>query len=421
MKIVPDDGLAPGRLDMGLLDLVRRLSHVGGRGLRKLGTAYGQGPDTRPDGAHDTRSAGRGRARAGVRRACDDAPVTNDREPGRRPRIVARAALMPIGAAAAALVSPAIALAHGPVPAEPPTVANLLLGWSFEPLIMLPLIAAVVVWISAVRRVDAAHPANPVPRARTVAFLAGLTAIAFALQSGIERYDTALFSVHMVQHVLLILVAAPLLALAAPITLLLRVSRPEVRRRWILPVLHSRALRAISHPVVAWLLFVVVMWGSHFSPLFNLALENPWVHDLEHVLFLVTALLFWWPAVGLDPSPWRMQHPVRGMYVFLQMPQNTFLAVVILYAAAPLYPHYATLNRPWGPSALVDQQLAGVIMWLAGDLLFIAAVAAIIFGWMRFEERDSEGSDKRAAAELSAIRAREARHAERLAEGQERR
>ena len=334
---------------------------------------------------------------------------------------MARAALIPIGAGAAALASPAIAFAHGPVPAEPPTVANLLLGWSFEPLIVLPLVAAAGVWVSAVRRVDAAHPANPVPRARTVAFLAGLTAIAFALQSGIERYDTALFSVHMVQHVLLILVAAPLLALAAPITLLLRVSRPEVRRRRILPVLHSRALRAISHPVVAWLLFVVVMWGSHFSPLFNLALENPWVHDLEHVLFLVTALLFWWPAVGLDPSPWRMPHPVRGMYVFLQMPQNTFLAVVILYAAAPLYPHYATLNRPWGPSALVDQQLAGVIMWVAGDLLFIAAVAAIVFGWMRFEERDSERSDKRAAAELSAIRAREARHAERLAEGRERR
>jgi putative copper resistance protein D len=295
-----------------------------------------------------------------------------------------------------------------------------LLGWSFEPLITLGLVGAAVAWSVAVRGVNAAHPATPVPRARSIAFAGGLLAIAFALMSGIEQYDTALFSVHMVQHVLLILVAAPLIALAAPVTLLLRVSRPEARRRWILPALHSRVLKAISHPVVAWVLFVAVMWGSHFSPLFNLALENPWAHDLEHVLFLVTALLFWWPAVGLDPTPWRMPHAARGLYVFLQMPQNTFLAVVILYAAAPLYPHYATLNRSWGPSPLVDQQMAGGIMWIAGDLLFIAAIGAIIAAWMRFEERGAAQTDRRVAAEVAAVRAREARHAERLAEGQDR-
>ncbi|HET9346193.1 MAG TPA: cytochrome c oxidase assembly protein [Candidatus Limnocylindrales bacterium] len=320
----------------------------------------------------------------------------------------------------ASLARPSPALAHGPVPAEPPSAANLLLDWSFDPIVWLGLIAAVVGWIAAVRRVNTHHPASPVPRARTVAFLAGLTAIAFALQSGIERYDTALFSVHMVQHVLLILVAAPLIALAAPITLLLRVSRPDIRRRWIVPVLHSRALRAITHPVVAWLLFAGVMWGTHFSPLFDLSLENAAVHDLEHVLFLVTALLFWWPAVALDPAPWRMPHPARGLYVFLQMPQNTFLAVVILYAAAPLYPHYATLDRPWGPTALQDQQVAGGIMWLVGDLLFIAAIGAILAGWMRYEERDAARSDRRSAAELAAVRTREARHAERLAEQQDR-
>jgi putative copper resistance protein D len=318
-----------------------------------------------------------------------------------------------------ALAAPA--LAHGPVPVEPPTAGSLLLGWTFEPLPTLGLVAVTVWWLWAVRRVNAVHPGNPVPRRRTVAFLAGILALAFALLSGIGRYDTALFSIHMVQHVLLMLVAAPLLALAAPITLILRLSSSATRHRWILPVLHSRALRAISHPVVAWMLFVAVMWGTHFSPLFNLSLENPWVHDFEHVLFLAVALLFWWPAVGLDPGPWRMPHPVRGMYVFLQMPQNTFLAVVILYAAAPLYPHYATLSRPWGPSVLLDQQLAGAVMWLAGDLLFIGAIAAIVAGWMRYEERNTARSDRQAAAELATVRAREARHAERLAEGQERR
>jgi putative copper resistance protein D len=178
-------------------------------------------------------------------------------------------------------------------------------------------------------------------------------------------------------------------------------------------------MRVLGFPVVAWIALAAVMWGTHFSSLFDVALEDRLVHDLEHVLYLVAALLFWWPAVGLDPSPWRLGHPARVLYVFLQMPQNTLLAVVILNAAAPLYAHYATLNRPWGPTPLVDQQLAGGIMWLCGDLLFIAAMAAVMAGWMRHEERQAARSKRVADVELASIRVREARLAERLAEERE--
>jgi putative copper resistance protein D len=342
--------------------------------------------------------------------------------PARAARLNVAAAAGAAGAAAAAAVGlPLQVLAHGPVPAEPPSIESLLFGWSFGPAILLPLALVAVAWMVAVRRVDAAHPASPVPRIRSIAFLGGLAAIAVALQSGIERYDTALFSVHMVQHILLTLVAAPLLALGAPVTLLLRLATPGFRQRWILPVLHSRPLRVLSHPVVAGILFAAVMWGSHFSPLFDAALENPLVHDLEHVLFLGSALLFWWPAVGLDPAPWRLSHPARLLYVFLQMPQNTLLAVVILNAPAVLYRHYATLDRPWEPSALFDQQAAGGIMWLAGDMLFIVAIALILAGWMRHEERDAARVERRADVERAAIRTRESRLAERLAEERDRR
>ena len=324
------------------------------------------------------------------------------------------------GAAVLTVATAGVAFAHGSVPSEAPSALNLLLGWSFDPAVVLPLAVVAIGWIVAVRRVNAAHPANPVPRRRTIAFLGGLAAIALALQSGIERYDTALFSVHMVQHILLTLVAAPLIALGAPVTLALRVASRGARQRWILPILHSRPLRVVSHPVVAWLLFAGVMWAAHFSPLFDLALENPLVHYLEHALFFGAALLFWWPAVGLDPGPWRLPHPARLLYVFLQMPQNTFLAVIILNAQAVLYPHYATLVRPWGPTPLFDQQAAGGIMWLAGDLLFIAALAAILVGWMRQEERDTPQAERRADVELAAIRTRESRLAERLAEERDR-
>ena len=340
------------------------------------------------------------------------------RSAARRPALVRPGRAI---AAAPLLASLAAApvLAHGLVPADPPSFLNLVFGWSFEPAIMLPLVASAWLWLRAVGRVDAAHPDNPVPRRRSVFFLGGLLVIAIALQSGIERYDTSLFSIHMVQHLLLTLVAPPLLALGAPVTLFLRVATPAVRRRWILPVLHSRLLRVLAFPVVAWVALAAVMWGTHFSALFDVALENRPIHDLEHGLYLVAGLLFWWPAVGLDPSPWRMSHPVRALYVFLQMPQNTLLAVVILNATTPLYLHYASLLRTWGPSPLSDQQSAAGIMWLSGDLLFIAAMALIMVGWMRHEERQTARLERIADVELASIRVREARLAKRLAEERE--
>jgi cytochrome c oxidase assembly factor CtaG len=323
---------------------------------------------------------------------------------------------MPIGAAAAAgtalaLGSAVPAFAHGgPVPPEP-TLSTFLLAWSFDATVWLPVIAAVLLWRSGVNRVNRAHPGNPVPRRRTVAWLAGLAAILVALDSGVERYDTTLFSVHMVQHLLLTMIAVPLLLYAGPITLLLRASGPATRRRWILPLLHARVVRGISHPVVAWLVFAGVMWASHFSPLFNAALEDELLHRLEHALFLGSAALFWWPVVGPDPSPWRMRYPARILYVGLQMPQNTFLALAIYSATAPLYAHYQTVERDWGPSPLLDQQIAGGIMWLGGDLMFLGIVVLLVAAWFRDEDRRLVGEDRRLEAERAAIRER----AERLA------
>jgi len=304
--------------------------------------------------------------------------------------------------------------AHGIAPADPPTVANLALGWTIEPTVALGILAALVWWRWAVRTVDRAHPANPVPRSRSVAFVAAMVALAFALMSGIEHYDTTLFSIHMIQHILLMLVAAPLLALSAPVTLILRVSSPATRRRWILPVLHSRVVRVLAHPIVASVVFGVVLWGAHFSPLFDAALEDPRIHELEHALFLGSALLFWWPAVGLDPAPYRLSYPSRILYIFMQMAMNTFMAMVILSAGDVLYPHYATVIRAWGPTPIEDQKLAAGFMWIAGDLIYIGAILAVMAGWIRSAEREAPRTDRKAAQELAAIRLRERRLAERL-------
>ena len=295
---------------------------------------------------------------------------------------------------------PAGVMAHG-AEAPPPSFPGVLLEWRLDPLTIVPLLLTGGAYAWAARRVNRTHPTNRHPARRTWFFVGGLAAIGLALASPIEAYEGVLFGVHMVQHMILELVAAPLLLAGAPITLALRVSRPSVRRG-LLWVLHSPVVRAISFPVVAWVLFAAVNWGWHFSTLYDQALENQALHYLQHATFLGAALLFWWPAIGADPSPWRIPHPVRLFYLFLALPQNSFLGVALLNTGTVLYPHYLTNARSWGPSALDDQHVGGIIMWVSGDVAFLAGMAIVIWTWMRHEERRTARIDERLAAERAA-------------------
>jgi len=289
-----------------------------------------------------------------------------------------------------------------------PTPSIVLTSWTLEPFALIGIMAAAMLYLVGVRRVDRAHPANPVPRRRTAAWLAGLAVIGVALFSFVDVYATSLFSVHMVQHLLLAMVGAPLLLLGAPITLLLRVASPETRQRRILPVLHSRPVRVISHPVVGWLVFAVVVWASHFSPIFDAALEDSAIHALEHALYVGAGLLFWWPLVGADPHLFRMSHGMRLGYMLLAMPLNSFLGFVLFVTPVVLYEHYASVQRLWGPTPLEDQQLAGGIMWAAGDLIFLVPMLFMTLVWFRHEEEKGRLHDEK----LDRERARLARMGE---------
>jgi putative copper resistance protein D len=314
-----------------------------------------------------------------------------------------RAPLLLVVCAIGSLAAAGPVAAHGVAP-DATSLWAVLTAWSFEAHVLLPLVVAGLVYRWGVGAVNRAHPRNRVPRWRPWAWYGGLVVLFVALGSPIATYDTTLFSAHMVQHLLMTMAAAPLLALGAPITLLLRVSSPVTRRRIILPVLHSRPVRLVAHPVVTWVLFAGVMWASHFSPLFDAALESEVIHVFEHVLFLSVALLFWWPAVGADPSPWRLPHPARIGYVFLGMPQSSFLGLAIFSAPGVLYPHYETLARAWGPTPLQDQQLAGGIMWAVGDGFFLLAMILAVWVWLRAEEAEGRRADARLdrEAELAA-------------------
>ena len=305
--------------------------------------------------------------------------------------------LAPALALALLAAAPATVLAHGET-APTPAFPAVLLDWRFDPLVVLGIGVTAVAYLWAVGVVNRAHPGNPHPRSRTWCFLAGLAAIGLALSSPIEAYEGALFSVHMIQHLLLMLVAPPLLLAGGPITLTLRAARPSVRRR-LLWVLHSPVLKAISFPVVTWVLFAAVNWGWHFSTLYDDALENQLLHYVQHATFLGAALLFWWPVIGVDPGPWRLPYPARLFYLFLALPQNSFLGVALLSAGAVLYPHYLTNVRSWGPTPLEDQQLGGILMWVAGDIAFLIGMAVVIWAWLRHEERRTARLDERLAAE----------------------
>ena len=300
-------------------------------------------------------------------------------------------------AAGAALAGPA---PGSQVPA--PTPGRLLLSWSFNPLVTVGLLAVAIAYLQARRRLVADGVAWPARR--TAYFLSGVGAIALALLSPIEAYDTALFSVHVTQHMLLTMVAAPLLALGAPVTLALRVARGRTRRR-MTRVLHSPPLKVIGHPLVAWVLFTMSLYALYFSPLFDLTLRNPLVHDLVHLHFLAAGLLFWWPLVGLDPSRWRMPHIARLLFVFLMVPFHAFLGVAIMNSGRVLAPTLESFQRSWGPTPLADQQVGGAILWGAGDLIALGAVLGILISWASYEEKVvAVREDRRLARERAAGR-----------------
>jgi putative membrane protein len=325
---------------------------------------------------------------------------------------VAPAALVAGAMALIWALLPAPVAAHGYAP--PPTSAlDLLLKWQLELWVIVPLVISALLYAWAAGRVAQAHVTNPVPRFREAAWYAGLLVIFVALESPIGTYDTTFFFDHMIEHLLLLMAAAPLMAIGAPITLLLRVATPRVRRKWILPVLHSRLVRIVAFPATTWLVFAVVLWATHFSPLYNASLDNDLIHAFEHGLYLVAGLLFWWPVVGADPSPWRLPHAGRVLYLFVGMPQSAFLGLAIYSAPDVLYSHYATLANTWGLSPLADQAWAGAIMWLGGDMMFFVALILAVWVWVRAEEAEAVRVDAKLDRE-AARRAAQA-HQERSA------
>jgi putative copper resistance protein D len=279
-----------------------------------------------------------------------------------------------------------------------PTVRTVLLQWTLDPAFALVVLAAAGSYVVGVRRLARRH--RPWPPSRTAAFLAGLAAVAFATQSGLARYDTVLFSLHTLQHVVLGMVAPFLLALGAPITLALQAAHRPTQRA-LLRLVHSRLVATLTHPVVAWTLFGGTLFALYLSPLFEWSLRNDLVHVSVHLHFLLVGSLFFWPAVGLDPMRRRLTHPARLLYVLLAVPFHAFLGLAVMSMSRPLGGTvYGSVGRRWGPSLLADQHSGASLLWAVGDLFGLVAGAVVVAQWVRYDERRQLREDRRLDAAL---------------------
>jgi putative membrane protein len=228
---------------------------------------------------------------------------------------------------------------------------------------------------------------------RTTLFFLGLATLVLALASGIELLAGDLFSIHMLQHMLLTIVAAPLLMLGAPVRPLLRGLPAIVRRTVVRPIAGSPAIRGLMHvlrhPLVAVGIYVGGLYLWHWPALYDAAVEDPWLHGLEHAHFLIGALLFW--SVVIDPEPFKGTLPYAARIVYLLLAgaaQNTLLGGLLSFSTRVFYTHYIDTTARLGIDTLTDQRIGGAIMWVPGDAIFLVAASGAFFLWLENEERE---------------------------------
>lgn len=268
-------------------------------------------------------------------------------------------------------------LAHDGRPLAPHELAT---AWNADPLIVAAL--ALLAWVYWRGRSEGT------PTWQVRCFGAALVVLGVALLSPLDALSGVLAAGHMVQHLLLTLVAAPLLALSAPAGPLLR-GAPAALRHAVSPTRRRlgagvRVTHALRNPALVWLLHVATLWAWHAAVLYDAALANPLVHALEHTTFLLTGLLFWRVVIGARAV--RVSPGLGVLLVFGMTLQSALLALLLTFARTPWYVGYTTTTRPWGLEQLADQHLAGAIMWVPAGFVHLGVALALLVGWVRATE-----------------------------------
>jgi putative copper resistance protein D len=226
------------------------------------------------------------------------------------------------------------------------------------------------------------------PRGRVLAFLAGLFAIDLAIQSPVATFTGTYFQAHVVQHLLLMVVAPPLLALSAPSTLMLQTASRRTKVAW-LKVLRSRPFTVLTHPLVVWALYFGIMFAFFLSSLINVAMHHMFLMDIMNVVFLFGACLYWWPMVGLDPIiHWKMGYGARMVNILLGGPPEVILGLAIISSQTPIASMYT----------LASTHAGGGLLWISTEFAIIGGFIPIFLQWARSDERAANRADARALA-----------------------
>lgn len=284
------------------------------------------------------------------------------------------------------LLTARIAVAHG---GKPHNWHDLWRTWTFEPIVIASLAITAFLFFRGIRQLWRESGTNHGIRCWEVAmFSGGWLALFIALISPLHAWGRVLFAAHMSQHEVLMLIAAPLLVLG----------RPLIAFMWAIPITWARQLgvmartswlaaiwQTVTIPLFAWLIHAIALWIWHVPVLFDAVLNNEFVHTLQHISFLFSALLFWWALIH-GGRGW-MGYGAALLYVFTTSVHSGLLGAFLTFSNTVWYPGYDGLTRSWGLTPLEDQQLGGLIMWIPAGLVYVIAGLALFAGWLRESEK----------------------------------
>jgi cytochrome c oxidase assembly factor CtaG len=282
--------------------------------------------------------------------------------------------------------------------------------WQFGPVVTVLAVAAAVAYLEGAWRVTRRRPAKrerqarrerqgrPWPWWRTGMFLAGLAVLVLATESGVGAYSDTLFWDHMIQHLMLIMIAPVLLVAGQPLTLLLQASRDPLHTR-AERALKSRVVSALTWPPFGIVGYTATIVGTHLTGLMNVIMSNAAIRDGEHVLYLVVGFVFFLPLVGQEPIRWRISYPARLLVLFLTMPVDTFTGLILGYSNTPMS---GMGPRPsWAPNAISDLHSGGAVMWIGGDAIMFAVMMLVFLAWTRQGQAATGGGWLEAARRAS--------------------
>ncbi|HSJ47029.1 MAG TPA: cytochrome c oxidase assembly protein [Euzebyales bacterium] len=290
-----------------------------------------------------------------------------------------------------------VILAHGGELTGP---HDLWVTWTLDPVVLTAIAVSCWSYAAGVRALwGSAGTGGGVARVQAIAFALAIAAIAVALVSPVDPAGEALFSVHMTQHVLLTLVAAPLFVLGSPLHVMAWGLPTPLRRRvgrW-----QGRLRRMLSHPALpaaGLAAFTAVFTAWHVPVLYDVAIADDGVHALEHVTMLLSALAFWAPVV----RPRRTNPGIGVLLLFVSMIASGLLSALLVFAPTPWYAHHGT--TAWGLTRLADQQAAGAVMWVLGGTIYVTSGAIVVMRWLRLDEETARRAERGATAAARARR-----------------